>query len=206
MQIFGEYVYGFTAAMDGMRNPLDSWADSDSKICGMDYLDENYNTEGYVIGEKDMALAQKLVKNGSDHAKFMRQIQVWVDLILPRYLWSEFDTYSFNSKNSCSTMHKIHSKRFTQFDFQNPIPEFILDYLNSLLDKYNNGEYTKVEFIRTIKNVLPEGYLQLRTVNTNYAELLNIYKQRKNHRLLEWQKICDWIETLPYFKNFIEKL
>src|SRR6056297_388085 len=133
MKILLEQVYGFMAAIYGMRNPLNSWGDSDSKISPINHDGENYNVERFIIGEKDMALAQKLVKSGSDHAKFMRQIQVWVDLDLPRYLWSEFDTYSFNSKNSCSTMHTIHSKRFTQSDFQNPIPEFILDYLNSLL-------------------------------------------------------------------------
>jgi len=213
-------VYGFNASMRGMRNPLDSWEKSDSKEA-YEHYDElifypskeelspfqqryfynNYNEEGFFLGEEDKKLAQKLTKSGSEHCKFLRQIHVWADLTLPRYIWSEFDTYKFNTKNSCSTMHTAHRRFLKEDDFERPIQYSQLDYLNNLIEKKKNKEITSDTFIGEFKSNLPESFLQKRTVDTSYAELLNILHQRKNHRLSEWHKICDWILELPYFKE-----
>ncbi|MGL5380686.1 hypothetical protein, partial [Clostridium sp.] len=192
------------------RSPMNSWHLSDS------YDDLNIDTpigitcECIKIGEKDMDLAKRLIKGGSEHCKFLRQIQVWVDLNLPRYIWSEFDTYKFNTKNSCSTMHKLFtvnpiilSDFYYENDKEKEVLSCMVDLLNELRIEYLDTK--NYEFVRTGKRILPESFLQLRTVNTNYAELINIYHQRKNHRLKnEWGMICKWIESLPYMKEFLE--
>lgn len=208
MKIEKTQVFGFEASLRGMRNPLDSWDKSDSFTCelGRDriYEDEgvyNLNHEKFVLGFKDKALAQKLTKAGSEHCKFLRQIQVWVDLTLPRYIWSEFDTYKFNSKNSCSTMHTAHKRHLTQDDFEEPTLPELLDHLNKLISDKKSGDITSDTFIHKFKNDLPEGFLQKRTVNTNYAELLNMHFQREFHRLRGWHTIDEWILGLPYFKD-----
>lgn len=228
MDIKRTQVFGFEASLHGMRNPLDSWDKSDS-YC-FDYNDKfgtydkiklaimieelpynfdeqkygyHNNIEYFVLGEKDKELARKLIKAGSEHCKFLRQIQVWVDLTLPRYIWSEFDTYRYNTKNSCSTMHTLHRRELTQDDFEQPIPEATLNDLNMIIRMRKNKLMDSNDFIHTIKNRLPEGFLQMRTVNTNYAELANIYNQRKNHRLSQWHTICEWIEDLPYFRELV---
>ena len=102
-------VMNFENAIRGARNPLNSWDRSDSKY------DENRR---YVLGENDLNLAMRLSKAGTDHRKFMRMIFVSVDLTAPLYWWKEFDTYKVGTvANSCSTMHKIHSKKLTRDDF-----------------------------------------------------------------------------------------
>ena len=197
MRISNTEVFGFNASIRGMRNPLNSHWLGDSDIL----LNSGNNIENFILGDSDKRLAQKLTKAGSEHCKFLRQIQVWVDLTLPRYIWSEFDTYHYNTKNSESTMHTAHKRCLKQDDFEHGVEDEQLMLLNDLIARRLEGDLTSDEFIIKFKNMLPEGFLQLRTVNTNYAELLNIYKQRKNHRLKEWHVICDWILGLPYFKD-----
>ena len=96
-------------AMRGARNPLNSWARSDS------YYDEDGN---YCLGANDISLGSRLARAGSDHRKFLRQIFVSLDIYAPLYWWKEFDTYKVGTvANSCSTMHKIQAKEFTREDF-----------------------------------------------------------------------------------------
>ena len=197
MQITNTEVYGFEASLRGMRNPMNSWHLQDSK-------DD-------VIGNNDMNLALRLIKAGNEHCKFLRQIQVWVDFDMPLYWWSEFDTYKFNTKNSCSTMHKLFNAKkgielsdFVFSEEEKPVLTFIISELNSLREKYLQTK--DVNYLIRGKRLLPASFKQKRTVNTNYAELMNIYSQRKNHRLKEeWQEVfCKWCESLPYFTEFIE--
>lgn len=102
-------VWGFKHALRGMRNPMNSWSKSDSF--------DGYN--GCVIGSNDMALAQKLIRAGSEHRKFMRQICISVDITAPLYWITEFDTYKVGvTRNSCSFQHKGTSKPFSIRDFQ----------------------------------------------------------------------------------------
>lgn len=198
-------VAGIKQALYGMRNPKNSW----------DKTDTGTNMEGKLeIGENDLKLAQNLIKAGTEHCKFLRQIQVWCNIDMPRYWWSEMDTYRFVEKNSCSTMHKLLNKQaeisknmFITCTEDEDILDVIIERLNEIRQTWLNAETEKekVYCILRAKRILPEGMLQFRTINTNYQELRNIYKQRKHHRLKEeWQdNVCRWIESLPYSDELI---
>lgn len=212
MEIKNTEIYGFKAAFRGMRNPMDSWAKSDS------YYDNEINHNQYIIGNNDMNLAQTLIKSGSEHCKFLRMIHVSADFDMPRYFWSEFDTYHYNTKNSCSTMHKLlnNNNPITLDMFETcdedaylwneiivKLEEFRLDYKE--LQKTTKNKEEMDRLLLRAKRLLPEGMLQLRTVDTNYAELRNMYFQRRNHRLKEeWiDTFCKWVESLPYADELI---
>lgn len=190
-------VYGMGAALRGMRNPLRSWDKGD--------------TEGDVPGENDLALAKKLVKAGTDHRKFLRQIMVAVDITAPRYWWVEFDTYKVGTvANSESTMHTITKKPFEISDFSwnelndEKALEEVIAWLNAFREeslaykKEGLDEMVKICWEGIIQ-LLPQSYNQIRTVTLNYEVLLNQYHARCDHKLDEWHKYCDWIESLPYF-------
>ena len=206
-------VVGWEHAIRGMRNPKNSWDRSDSDygdlwdeentIIGTDY-------RNYEIGPNDRELMMKLAKGGPVHAKYRRMITVYVDITAPLYWWKEFDTYKVGTVcNSCSTMHKIHAKPFTMSDFscehlnENSanLLGVIIDDLNYYRDEYNNtncdGIYKKELWYQMIQ-LLPTSYNQKRTIMLNYEVLANIYSSRKNHKLDEWHKFCDFIEGLPY--------
>lgn len=228
-------VVGWEHAIRGMRNPMNSWEKSDSWF--LDSQDGLYNIigdlndsvpdhiENEYIGPNDLSLMKRLRNAGTDHRKFMRMITVYVDITAPLYWWKEFDTYKVGTvANSCSTMHKIHAKRFERDDFSH---EHLMDggnyILNSTIDMLN--EY-RAQYLETkdkkywwqMIQLLPSSYNQRRTVMLNYEVLANIYKSRQNHRLDEWclhitpkehefcnkdfasgkWGFCDWIETLPY--------
>ena len=192
-------VWGFEHAIRGMRNPLESWDKSDS--C---YIDKRFNDQ-FHIGKNDLALMQKLIKAGSEHRKFMRQIFVSVDITAPLYWWKEFDTYKTGTvSNSTSTMHKLASTPITMDCFENG--EMIYSFTIAALEM-NRLKYLetkdKNEWKRLIVN-LPESWLQKRTITMNYENILNMYRQRKNHKLTEWSKsFCDWVKTLPYAEELI---
>ena len=188
-------------AMRGARNPLNSWAKSDS------YYDENGN---YILGENDLGLAKRLAKAGSDHRKYLRQIFVSVDITAPLYWWKEFDTYKVGTvANSCSTMHKIHSKKFERDDFScDRMTDIALTCLDNVITVL---EERRLKFVETkdrtywddMIQLLPTSYNQMRTCTLNYENLINIYYARRNHKLPEWHTLCDWIEQLPYFKEIV---
>lgn len=210
VKIENTQVFGFESALRGARNPMNSWDRSDSFTIYDSYDHrveiKNTNEENFVLGDADKILAQKLTKAGSEHCKFLRQIHVWADFTLPRYIWSEMDTYHYNTKNSTSTMHKLMSRNlnlddFTYNEFDEPMVKLIANHINQIRYVYGMTPDVKQkhEILRRAKQLLPEGYLQMRTMDTNYAELLNIYKQRWNHKLPEWHMLCEFIENLPYF-------
>ena len=202
-------VWGFEHAIRGMRNPLESWDKSDTFIngnCGTDCSCENCSqTEGIEIGERDLFLMQKLIKAGSEHRKFLRQIFVAVDITAPLYFFKELDTYKVGTvSNSTSTMHKLASTPITMDCFENGemIYSFTIAELEMNRLKYLETK-DKNEWKRLIVN-LPESWLQKRTITMNYENILNMYRQRKNHKLTEWSKsFCDWIKTLPYAEKLI---
>lgn len=206
-------VTGWQAALRGMRNPMNSWEQSDSgygcidKICKSCNFDYNWcgNTGEYKIGEKDLDLMKRLVRAGSDHSKFMRMITVTCDITAPLYWWKEFDTYKVGTvRNSCSTMHKIHAKEFTaeDFSFENVLNDVAtIDYSLGRLN-YARSKYLETKDKRywySMIQFLPSSYNQKATVQINYAVLRNMYHGRKNHKLDEWSvDFCNWIKTLPY--------
>ena len=190
-------VFGWEGAIRGMRNPMNSWNKNDSI----------FSSDKVIIGENDLDLAKRLIKAGGEHRKFLRMIHVQFDISLPRYIWSEFDTYHFNTKSSCSTMHKLLTKEPITLDMfsYNAQDRYVM---NIIVEQLNNIrlEFLKTkdaELIRRAKQLLPEGFLQKRTIDTNYEELLNVYFQRRNHRLVEWREFCKELEKLPYFMEFI---
>jgi len=212
-------VFGWEAAIRGMRNPKNSWDKSDSDLCGQKLADcERYVDchMTYCIGENDLKLMKTLAKAGADHGKFLRMVNVTVDLTAPLYWWKEFDTYKVGTvANSCSTMHKIHAKEFTMDDFSHEhLFTGSLFQLHRTVDLLNEAreaflgcgdsgtdiELKKAYWWQMIQ-LLPSSYNQKRTVQLNYAVLLNMYRARKNHKLDCWHTLCDWIEGLPYFKE-----
>ena len=222
-------VWGFKHALRGMRNPLESWDKSDSgcklycsvegvcveKPCSYDNCNGCTTTE-YIIGKNDLELMQKLIKAGSEHRKFLRQIFVAVDITAPLYFFKELDTYKVGTvANSTSTMHKLASTPITidcfeMGDFTPFIDNFKIDlswrtvvsYLEQLRQKYN--ETKDKRYWKELIRLLPESWLQKRTITMNYENILNMYRQRKNHKLTEWSKaFCDWVKTLPYAEELI---
>ena len=202
-------------AIRGARNPMNSWDRMDSD---WEFVEDpsiiNPNDEvKFVLGPNDLSLARRLIRAGSDHRKFMRQIFVSVDITAPLYWWKEFQTYKVDTfANSCSTMHKLTYKKFEVDDFSHDhLDSFsmmqlakLIEYLNKCRENYL-GDYGKIHGQKgmwwQMIQLLPSSYNQLRTVTLNYETLLNQYHARKNHKLDEWHTYCDWIETLPYFKE-----
>ena len=200
-------VFGWEAAIRGMRNPMNSWNKSDSKRHDL--------TDDFIIGKNDLNLMQSLIRGGGEHRKFMRMIHVQADVTMPRYFWSELDTYHFGTKNSCSTMHRLLNTNepitkdlFVYCEEDLDILVLIVAELEELRIQYHNDGLTQKEKDRLLlraKRILPEGFLQKRTWDTNYEEIRNIYHQRKHHKLKEeWQDVfCSWVECLPYFDELI---
>lgn len=198
-------------AIRGARNPMNSWdrSDSYSMISYEDGLEYEDCLPKFVLGPNDLSLAKRLVKAGSDHRKFLRQIFVSVDITAPLYWWKEFDTYKVGTTaNSCSTMHKIHYKTFERDDFSHDrmddgalvLLDATIAYLESERQKFLEDKNNRQPWHNMIQS-LPSSYNQMRTVTLTYENLLNQYKARKHHKLAEWRTYCDWIETLPYFKE-----
>ena len=214
-------VMNINNAIRGLRNSLNSWDKSDTKYCTPNICltcnnrcgckDNNcLEWDSYRIGDNDLNLALRLIKGGTEHRKFLRQIFISVDITAPLYWWKQFDTYKINvTANSTSTMHKIHSKEFTIKDFScedmskggirffNDVIE-ILNIAREYYLKNKNKEY----WFDMIK-LLPESYNQKRTITMNYENILNICKQREGHKLNEWNDFIEWAYTLPYVKIFL---
>lgn len=194
-------VMNFKNAIRGARNPMNSWARSDS------YFDESGS---FVLGENDLSLAVRLRKAGSDHRKYLRQIFVTVDITAPLYWWKEYDTYKVATvANSTSTMHKITSAPFELSQFScDKMDEGTLDIMNIIIKKL---EELRLKYLETkdkqywydIIQLLPSSYDQMRTCTMNYETLINIYHARKAHKLDEWHVFCDFIKTLPYARELI---
>lgn len=194
-------VMNFDNAIRGARNPLNSWARMDSA----------YEDDTFVFGENDLNLAKRLVSAGNDHRKFIRQIFVSVDITAPLYWWKEFDTYKVGTvANSTSTMHKITAKPFEAADFS--CDHMSADTLAQMQHLIDYLETLRLKFVETkekqtwydIIQLLPSSYNQMRTCTMNYENLLNMYFARRNHKLEEWHTYCDWLQQLPYMKEFLE--
>ena len=209
-------VFGWEAAIRGMRNPMNSWDKSDSyenyTVTYEDYSE--IRVPYYRVGAGDFALMKKLVKAGTDHSKFMRMINVTFDVTAPLYWWKEFDTYKVGTvRNSCSTMHKVTSKEFTLDDFSHEqlTDSAIEQWLEPTIEGLNIARQMYIEKDGKSKaawwqiiQLLPSSYNQRATIQLNYAVLRNIYHSRKNHKLDEWIDFCKWIETLPYSELITE--
>lgn len=210
-------VLGWEAAIRGMRNPLNSWAKSDSGICkggdngiGCEKCANSWNChhpydETWQLGKNDHDLMLSLARGGSTHAKYRRMIVVYVDITAPLYWWKEFDTYKVGTvANSCSTMHKIADKEFELSDFSTEhLNKENLEALDDLVVYLNKARWgykqTKnKDFWWQMIQLLPTSYNQRRTIELNYEVLAGLYPTRRNHKLDEWHIFCRWVEVLPY--------
>ena len=225
-------VWGFEHALRGMRNPMGSWDKGDSKwefVEDENVINPNDDVK-FMIGENDMKLAQKLIYAGSEHRKFMRQIFVSVDITAPLYWWKEFDTYKVGTvANSTSTMHKLTSEPITMScfevdDYRGVIckdGEFVFEVESSWGELIDTLEQLRQTYLETqdkrvwkeLIRLLPESWLQTRTVTMNYENLLAMCSkgQRRNHKLNEWSgndnpdlpNFVSWARTLPYAQKLI---
>ena len=212
-------VWGFEHAIRGMRNPMNSWDKSDSVF--EDYVpDYEMDTAVTVpclkIGKNDLDLMQRLYKAGMEHRKYLRQIFVSMDITAPLYWWKEFDTYKVGTvANSCSTMHKIHAKKFTLDDFSH---EHLTDgarealktvierlnmarkYYNRKIDNADCGMHWQ-DYWWDMIQLLPSSYNQKRTITMNYENVMNMIHQREHHKLDEWIMFVVNLKKLPYVKD-----
>lgn len=208
-------VFNFEGAFRGLRNPLDSWDKADSEVKGV--------VKAFHMGPNDLNLAQRMIGAGTDESKFMRQIFVSVDITAPFYWWKEFDTYKIGTvANSCSTMHKITSYPIdeTFFSIDDNWDDLIafededgnnctiteayygvVEICESLRQKYL--ETKDKRYWRALISILPNGWMQKRTVTLNYQVLRAMYFARRHHKLQEWHDFCSWVESLPYAKELI---
>ena len=214
LKVTNTEVFGWMAAIRGMRNPRESWDKSDSGwrgefvyATGMPIVD---------VGPNDLTLMKKLIAAGNDHSKFMRMIHVQCDWEAPLYWWKEADTYKVGTvRNSCSTMHTITEHEFTFKDFACEHLERrssltlsrVIDNLNYYRDYYLSVKEQNVpgadakakEIWWQIIQLLPSSYLQKATMDFNYAVLRNMYHSRNHHKQDEWREdFCNWVKTLPY--------
>lgn len=218
-------VYGWEAAIRGMRNPMNSWSKSDSSYF---YSESSYPHSGEFvhIGKNDLVLMKSLIKAGSDHRKFLRFINVTCDIVAPLYWWKEFDTYKVGTvRNSCSTMHTIAKKEFTLDDFSH---EHLINMFEESLPYSANELYCcngigalqqtidvlngfRVNYLETkgkgywwqMIQLLPSSYNQRATVQLNYEVLMKMYHERKAHKLDEWNHFCAWVKALPYMRELL---
>lgn len=213
------------AVIRGMRNPMNSWDKSDSYYTHIEDA-ETLQTAPFefFVGEADEKLMKNLASAGSDHRKYLRMIPVFIDITAPLYWWKEFDTYKIGTvANSCSTMHKIHAKKFEIDDFSletarkiviPAVTEDLIDTLNELREIFNDWEnkkdifeedgITREDIWKAMIELLPSSYNQKRTVFLNYENLRSMYQARKNHKLSEWREFCSKIAELPMFKDIFE--
>lgn len=201
--------FNWQSALRGMRNPMNSWAKSDSTF------DENGNVIN--IGENDLRLMKSLFKAGTEHRKYLRQIFVSMDITAPLYWISELDTYKVGTvRNSCSFMHKGVSKPFEMADFSthdsliDGTPknaktwETILDTLNQLREEYLDTKDNNI--FQQIRCLLPSGYNLRFTITMNYENVFTIIHQRSGHRLEEWNELIEVLKTLPYVQELLDTL
>ena len=211
-------VMNFEGAIRGMRNPMESWNKSDSEFKGGGklYSLDNVKRDNFILGEKDLHLMQNLLRAGTSDSKFMRQIFVCVDITAPLYWWKEFDTYKVGTvSNSTSTMHKLASTKITMDcfemgDFTNivsdePLKTIWLDLIDKLeYLRFRYNETKDKRYWKELIRLLPESWLQKRTITMNYENIRNMYFQRRNHKLTEWKvDFINWVKSLPYAEELI---
>lgn len=205
-------VWGFRHAIRGMRNPLNSWDKSDSYET---HIEDPETLETapfeFFVGENDLALMRRLFKGGTEHRKYLRQIFVSLDITAPFYWWKEFDTYKVGTvANSCSTMHKIAAKEFVREDFSLEhlaecnlnLMDMVINNLNLYRSAYLESK-NKEDWWQLIQ-LLPTSYNQKRTITMNYENVFTILRQRKGHKLDEWNELCEILHDLPYIAAISE--
>lgn len=206
IQIERVRTYGWEMAIEGMRNPLESWLKSDSDF-------DNFDCSSY-IGDNDLALMKKLTLAGQPHRKFLRMLHVQMTVTAPQFWWMEFDAYKVGTtKNSCSKMHKIHVHEFSHDMFSHEAIDIsgelvkrcfttVILTLNYLREKFNETQDKK--YWRAMIELLPTGFNMKATIDLDYETILNIVCYRQHHKITEWHYFCDVAKALPHFKYMCE--
>ncbi|HOV13814.1 MAG TPA: hypothetical protein PK771_05985 [Spirochaetota bacterium] len=206
MNIGNINIYNMYNAVFGIRNNYSNWDLSDSN--DNFYLLKDKETVYYDychIGEKDLKLVLMLCKKRSSERKFLRQIFVSMDITASLSFWKQLDTYKVGTvANSTSIMHTLGKRLLTQNDFENPIDEFHLDFLNRNIEGWQKTK--DKSFWEVVENNLPVSFLQSRLWTANYEVLLNIYLDRNNHKKAEWLYFCEIIKNLELLKQIIEEV
>lgn len=158
---------------------------------GMSYSfrDRGLDMQTWWSAQKERAekRAPLLAPMDAGHNKFLRQICLWVDIEAPRSFWSEFDTYKVGTvANSESTMHRLAKRPPTYEDFEEGTTKATMDCFIQQWDELKGD-------ITSLKENLPEGYLQRRMVTMNYAVLRSIFSQRDEHRYKRWSSFISQI-------------
>lgn len=172
-------VFGFQAAIRGMRNPKNSWAKSDSTF---ELSTDESGVQMIDLGPADLKLAGALANSGPDSCSTMHKIHA------KEFTPDDFSCEHIGDVPNCDPMY------YAAF-------EGVLLALNEARHCYLDTK-DKAYWWQLIQ-LLPSSYNQRRTWDLNYAVLRNIYHARRNHKLDEWHTLCDWIETLPYAKELI---
>lgn len=208
-------VFGWEAAIRGMRNPMNSWDKSDSYWTHIEDVETQQTAKfEFFVGDNDLGLMKRLSNAGPDHGKFLRMIGISADITAMQTWWAEWDTYKVGTvRNSCSKMHKIHVKPFNYDDFTHiGIDEVAIDHpsiKSKFQDSIDTIEWLRVQFNETqekrfwraLIEMLPSGYEMKATVLLNYQVAKAQHQGRRHHKLVEWHEYCDWLESLPYFKE-----
>ena len=203
-------VWGFQAALRGMRNPKNSWDKSDSEYkfwcstlgpneephycndqCTYDMCHPFDHKPDFIIGPNDMKLAQTLIKAGPEHRKFLRQIFVTVDITAPLYFLKEFDTYKIGTTaNSTSTMHKLTSKEITLdcFEIDDFDPDLVYYSAPSLSGEISNTTGMLADILIEQFEFLRKKYLE--TKDKKYWK-----------ELVRWLP-CGWLQTRTWSANY----
>lgn len=204
MEVANISVYNLDGAIRGMRAPMRSWDKSDSRFDGSEFE----------IGENDLELMRRLIRGGTEHRKFLRQIFVSCDITAPEYFWKEYATYKVGTcENSTSTMHTIHKRDLTRDDFELSGYDGDFELLDASISKINSlrAQYLSMENDAERKRIwkrmivhIPPTYLYTRTCSLNYEILLNMHRQRRNHKLIEWHIFLQRMsEDCPYLADFV---
>lgn len=202
------------------QEKIDDWLINNAVL----HIDTKTDCMTYAfLGPNDLSLAQRMIAAGSPNDKFLRQIFVSVDITAPEYWWSQFDTYKVGTvANSTSKMHKLASTPITRDCFEmddyaklkvfdrepynidgttEDCWDGIVEICETLRQRYN--ETKDIKYWKELIRILPESWLQTRTVTMNYANLRGMYHWRKDHKLTEWHTFCEWVKTLPYAEDLI---
>lgn len=221
-------IFGWESAIRGMRNPMNSWDKSDSEypVVETDCNGDDWFSPYYKVGANDLKLMKNLVKAGNDHAKFMRMINVTMDITAPLYWWKEFDTYKVGTvANSCSTMHKIHAKGFTLDDFSHEhLKEFVFcgeDEDDMDIDcvmynhEYPNSSQEILEFVIEALNTYRVAYLETKdktywwqmiqllpsSYNQKRTVQLNYAVLRNMYHSRKNHKLDEWVEFCKWIET-----
>ena len=190
-------VRGFEFAIRGTRNSRNSGNKSDTKDGG--------------VGQNDLKLMKRLFDRGTEHRKYARMINVWLDIDAPLYWWKEFDTYKIGTvASSCSTMYTLHTRDLTVDDFSiehlsvasMAVLNLTIEAMNACRQRFiQDGD--KEDWQQMIQ-LLPTSYNQKRTVMMNYEVVARIIQQRSHHKLEEWHQLIDVLKKLPYVEDLIK--